>query len=443
MKGFNDNLIAKGERVGVALSGGEDSVCLLYLLKEKSEKIGFKVVAVNVEHGIRGESSLSDTAFCVRLCEKLNIPLKRYSVDAPTYSSENGTTIEEGARKLRYDCFFDALSSGFCDKIATAHHESDDAETVLFNLFRGTSVSGLKGMEEVSMGGRVVRPMLGVKKADIEKYISDNKIEFVVDETNSDARYTRNFIRQKVLPIIKEKFPSVENSVKKLSLSAKSDDDFLYSLAKEKVSFLGGCAYIKIGEPYPVFSRSIVLALKGMGVQKDFDNRHIASLFALSQNISGKKVDLLGGLYAVKEGENIVIKRKTEKIFEEEKPFKIGVTKCLLGDVYIEKRSIEEANEKAKSRDGFYVDFDKIPHDAVIRRRKTGDVFDKFGGGRVPLKKFLTDKKIPADKKDETYVIAKDSVVYAVLGVEISSLIKIDEATVSPLKITFINAKKE
>lgn len=439
MKGFNDNLIRKGDTVAVALSGGEDSVCLLHLLKEKSEKFGFKVVAVNVEHGIRGDNSVSDTLFCVRLCEELSIPLKRYSVDAVAYSSENGMTIEEGARKLRYDCFFDAVNSGFCNKIATAHHEEDDVETIFLNVLRGATISGLKGINEVSRKGLIIRPMLGVKKADIEKYIRDNKKEFVTDETNFDVKYTRNFIRQKVLPIIRERFPSVENSIKRLSCSAKKDDDFLYSLAKEKVKFSDGFAYIKTSEKYPLFSRAAILALKGMGVQKDFDNRHIDALFSLSKNIGGKRADLLGGLYAVKEGDFVVIKRKTAKTIEKEKPFKIGITKCLRGEVSIEKCALKEAISNAKNGESHYIDSDKLPDGAVIRKRKTGDVFKKFGGGEVSLKKFLTDKKIPADKKDETYLIAKDSVVYVILGVEISSLLKIDETTVSPLKITFIN----
>jgi len=147
----------------------------------------------------------------------------------------------------------------------------------------------------------------------------------------------------------------------------------------------------------------------------------------------------LGGLYAVKEGDFVVIKRKTAKTIEKEKPFKIGITKCLRGEVSIEKCALKEAISNAKNGESHYIDSDKLPDGAVIRKRKTGDVFKKFGGGEVSLKKFLTDKKIPADKKDETYLIAKDSVVYVILGVEISSLLKIDETTVSPLKITFIN----
>lgn len=443
MKGFNENLINEGDTVGVALSGGEDSVCLLYLLKELCLKKNFKVVAVNVEHGIRGSSSVKDSEFCVELCKKLGVALKSYSVDALKYSAENKTTVEEGARFLRYSCFFDAVKSGFCNKIATAHHRDDDEETILLNLFRGATVSGLKGMDEVAYDGVIIRPMLGVKKSDINDYIEKNGIAFVSDETNSDVNYTRNYIRRKVVPAVKERFPSFGNALKRLSFSARSDDGFLYSMAKETVEYKNGCAYIKCGKPYPVFSRAVILALKYMGVTKDFDNRHIDALFKLSGNIGGKKADLLNGLYAVKEGDYIVVKRKRETNAEDEEPFTSGVTELERGKVVVERCDITGEYKNFRKDGRLFLDYDKIPEGAVIRTRRRGDVFTKFGGGTVSLKKFLTDKKIPAEKKDEVYVVAKDDTVYAVLGIEISSGVKIDETTVSPVKITFIKKEQE
>lgn len=428
MKGFNDKLIKKGETVGVALSGGKDSVCLLFLLKELSESIGFNLVAVNVEHGIRGESSLNDTLFCKNLCEKLSVPFKGYTVDVLSLVKKDGLSLEEAARKLRYECFYDAVKIGFCNKIACAHHKNDNVETVIFNLLRGTTVSGLRGMEEVSVDGVIVRPMLGVSKDDIDEYINRNGIDYVSDETNDDVKYTRNFIRHEVLPLLSSRFPGVYDSVERLSLSAKSDDAYLYSLAKKELVYSGGVAYISCDAPKPIFSRAAILALKALGVQKDFDNSHIAALFDLTRNQSGKQVDLLGGLYGVKEGDKIAIKRKKEKIgFLTE--FKKGIISVSDG-----KLVIEDAREYKKDGTN-YVDYDKIPHDAVVRKRLVGDVFYKFGGGKVSLKKFLTDKKIPKDEKDKLYLVASGNIVYVIIGVEISSLCKIDENTRNIVKI--------
>ncbi len=429
MNGFNDGLLCSGETVAVALSGGEDSVCLLHLLKQCEKIKNIKVVAVNVEHGIRGESSKRDTAFCIELCKDLSVPIKVYSVSAPSLVEKEGLSLEEAARNLRYDCFYDAVKIGFCNKIACAHHQDDNVETVLFNLFRGASVSGLRGMEEASLDGVIIRPLLRAKKLDITKYVNDNGLKYVTDESNDDTFYTRNFIRKKVLPLVSERFVGVKDAIEKLSFSAKSDDAYLYKIAKENLTFKNGACYIKTSLPYPIFSRAAILALKTLGVKKDFDNGHIAALFALNDNISGKKVDLLGGLYGIKEHDCIVIKKKVPKEdFSAE--FKLGKTTVKDGFIDVEK------TDGYKKDDANYVDYDKIPVGAVIRKRKVGDVFYKFGGGKSSLKKFLTDKKIPSDEKDELYLIAKDDVVYVVVGVEISSLCKIDEKTVNAVRIT-------
>lgn len=432
MEGFNDKLFKKGETVAVALSGGEDSVCLLFLLKNLEKEKGIKVVAINVEHGIRGQSSLEDTAFCKDLCRKLSVPLKSFSVDAPMLSSAEKLSMEEAARNLRYECFLKAVNDGFCDKVACAHHLDDNVETVLFNLFRGATVSGLRGMEETSYDGVIIRPLLRVKKDDIRKYLENVGGEFRKDETNDDVKYTRNFIRKEVLPLILTRFPSAKEAVERLSLSAKSDDAFLYSLAKKALEVKDGKAYIPRCLEYPVFSRAAILSLKALGIKKDFDNGHIAALFELCDNQSGKKVDLLDGLYGVREGDFIVVKKKTEKV-EFFQKFTGENIETLDGTIYIEK------TDGYKKDGGLYVDLDKIPNGAVVRKRKIGDVFYKFGGGKVSLKKFLTDKKIPADKKDELYLIAKDDVVYVIVGVEISSLCKIDNKTVNAVKITIKN----
>lgn len=432
MEGFNDKLFTRGETVAVALSGGEDSVCLLFLLKNLENEGKIKLTAVNVEHGIRGQDSVLDTEFCKKLCKELSVPLKTYSVDTLDYVKKHGVSVEEGARKLRYECFYDAVKCGFCDKIACAHHQADNIETVLFNIFRGTSVSGLRGMEEVSSDGVIVRPLLRAKKEDISSYIENLKVEFVKDKTNEDVKYTRNYIRKKILPLVVERFPGGFSAIERLSYQAKADDDFLYSLAKKEILLKKGNVYIPRCLPYSVFSRATVFAFKTLGVEKDFDNGHIASLFNLKDNQSGKKVDLLGGLYGVREGEFVVIKKKKEKTGLLER-FSFCNVKTDRETIFIEPAD-------GYKKDGAnYVDYDKIPNGAVIRKRKAGDIFYKFGGGKVSLKKFLTDKKIPADEKDELFLIAKDDIIYVIIGVEISSLCRIDENTARVAKITVKN----
>lgn len=455
MNGFNEKLISAGEVIAVALSGGEDSVCLLHLLKEIEPSVGFRLVAVNVEHGIRGEASLKDSAFVKSLCEKLSVPVKMYTVCATEYALKNKLSLEEAARKLRYDCFFDAVESGFCDKIACAHHSDDNMETILFNIFRGTSVSGLKGMDEVSYGGRIIRPLLHVGKQEISQYVKEHGLSYVTDETNSDTTYTRNYIRGVIIPAIIEKFPSAASATARLSSSAKSDDEYLYEIAKNAVVEKDGAYYIPCSLPYPVFSRAAVLALKGCGIKKDFDNRHIDALFGLTTNISGKKADLLGGVSAVREHDCVVVKKTDlsnksayKSVFV---PFKEDVSviydKTVTVKRLVDKAVCEEVKKQRKNDTCIgnpriftpianYFDLDKIPDGSVIRTRRVGDVFTKFGGGTVSLKKFLTDKKIPAGLKDELLLVAAGNVVYMVIGVEISDLVRIDDSTTAAAVLT-------
>ena len=157
-KSYLSSLVSAGSVVAVAVSGGRDSVALLHFLKSVSEELSFEVRAVNVEHGIRGEESVRDSEFVKSLCKSWDISLLTKSVDAPQLKKSEGLTTEEAARILRYGVFAEAISDGFATVVATAHHKSDDAETLLLRIFRGTGIRGLSGISEKSNG--VVRPLL-------------------------------------------------------------------------------------------------------------------------------------------------------------------------------------------------------------------------------------------------------------------------------------------
>ena len=173
-----------GKKIAVALSGGADSMALINYLVTNSQKYSIKVVALNVEHGIRGDASLRDSAFVKNYCEshKPYIPLLEYKVNALKKAKDEKITVEQAARILRYECFFDAIKTGNCDAVVTAHHSSDNLESVLFNLFRGTGLKGLTGIKDFD--GKIFRPFIKVSKAEIEEYVAQNSIPFVTDESN-------------------------------------------------------------------------------------------------------------------------------------------------------------------------------------------------------------------------------------------------------------------
>ena len=422
--------INRGETIGVALSGGRDSVCLLHCLLSARESLGFSLCVINVEHGIRGEASKSDTEFCRRLAASYDLPFFTFSVDAPALSKKQGLSIEEAARILRYDCFFKCIKSGVCDKVAVAHHLSDRVETILFNLLRGSSLSGAKGFSDAAREGRIIRPLLNVSSEEVGLYVDKHALSFVVDETNSDEELTRNALRKSVIPKIKELFPKFENSLVRFADLAQSDDEYLYSLAASVLKESGDGFSFSIFLPYSVFSRCVILALKKLGVKKDYEKIHADDVFSLKSAISGKKITLPKGIFAVKEHDEIVIRPKTVGT-PEPVPFSLG--KTIFNGFEIVCEMVDPA--QVRFGDGLYFDGDKLPYNAVFRTKRVGDTFQKFGGGTVSLKKYLTDLKFPESKKSSTPLIAADKTVLCVCEKDVSLSIKIDKSTVNIIKL--------
>ncbi|MBR2968255.1 MAG: tRNA lysidine(34) synthetase TilS [Clostridia bacterium] len=426
-----DGLICRGDRVAVAFSGGRDSAALFHRLCALEEQLGIEVLALNVEHGIRGDASVEDSLFVKKTCDNARKRLLLYKVDAPARARERKISLETAARELRYECFFRAIDSGACDKIATAHHADDNVESVLLNLLRGSGPAGVKGMENSAYGGRVIRPLLGVKKIEIDAYIAQNQIDYVDDYTNFENDYSRNFIRNEVLPLVKSRFPSADSSLLRFGGIVSQDDEFLTDMAKGLVAVSGGEGRVTVPDDYenklPVISRAIILAAKAVGLEKDYEYTHVNAVIGLIKTGAGSKIDLPHGYVAVcGYGEIIIFKETLVQPFA--LPFDVGVFDLPQGRLTVERVVIEKENiGKAaffaqKQQDGvLFVDEKAVPQGAVIRNRREGDVICKFGGGTKSLKDFLIDKKIERHVRDCLPVCAVGSNVLFVAGVEISS----------------------
>ncbi|WP_197026378.1 tRNA lysidine(34) synthetase TilS [Oribacterium sp. P6A1] len=237
-------LVEKGDDILVGLSGGPDSVFLLYALDMFKESLGYSLHAVHVHHGIRGEEADRDMKFSEELCNNLEIPFKKVFVDAPKLAGEKGMSLEEAARILRYEAFettrkeiedkLTAVTGGQETEnsrclIAVAHHMDDQAETVLHNLVRGSGIRGLSGMEPKR--GFIIRPLLSVKREYILSKLKDNGIPYVIDSTNLDTRYTRNHIRSEILPGLREINPEASSHIARTADILREADDFFGRLA--------------------------------------------------------------------------------------------------------------------------------------------------------------------------------------------------------------------
>ena len=396
-------------------------MCLLHSLNAQKDALGISVVALNVEHGIRGQESLSDTAFVKDYCAKSSIELLTYQVDALSHSQANKLSLEESARILRYECFNDALQKAKCDKIATAHHQSDNAESILFNLFRGTGAKGASGIKP-NFKDKIVRPLLNVSKERIDEYVAKNNLPFVTDATNFDDDYTRNFIRLNIIPKIKQIFPEFESSLARFSELSEIDENYLSQVAKDSLIENDGAYSVALPCPLAIFGRACILAMKNLGVKKDWEKTHVDDAFSLCEKENGASVNLPKGIIAVREYDQITF-YKEQKKEDEVLPFTIGTT--IFNGKALDVKQVTSPDLKK----GLYIDLDKLPEGAIIRAPKEGDVFTKFGGGTKKLCDYLTDKKIPQRLRQNLPVIAKESTVYAIFGVAISEKVKIDNNT--------------
>lgn len=431
---INKKLFRRGEVVAVAVSGGKDSMCLLNLLLDGQGELGVTVKAINIEHGIRGETSVRDSEFVADYCEKRGVELKSYKLDCKSFSAKHGYSEEEGARIARYSCFYDALNSGYCDKVATAHHLSDTFETTLFNLFRGSSSAGVSGINETRDDGRIIRPLSAVSGKTLAEYASERSIPFVQDETNFEDDYSRNYIRNRVIPVILERFPEAERSVARFCELERKENGFLNGLAEQELKRNGEEFYISVGVDECVFARATVIALKRLGVGKDYEKSHIDAVLNLVNRENGKFVTLPKGVVAVREYDKVVLYR-SNRVLNRETPFSLCVTENFAKNFRFETTycgcELVKSGNRANIDRELNFDFDKIPSGAVIRAKRDGDVFVKFGGKKKKLCDYFTDVKIPLRLRDSIPLVCYGNEVLIVCGVEISDNVKVDDGTVN------------
>lgn len=428
-----------GRRVCVALSGGGDSVALFFYLKEHAAEHGVTLSALNAEHGIRGGASLRDTAFVQELCAREGVPLFCFAADIPALAKASGRGIEEEARLFRRACYEEVLRGDRADVVATAHHAGDNAESVLFNLFRGASLTGVGGIRAFVpvMGEKgIARPLLGTPKEEIAAYLRERALAHCEDETNADETYARNFLRARVLAPAMERFPHAEEHVYSFSRDAREDDDFLNALAEKELTVCEDGAAWSLSLPAPLFRRCLVLAMGKFGVVRDVTRAHVAAVQALAEKQSGARVSLPAGLAAVREYGSVRLFRAEGAAQTAEIPLAAGRFAFAGGTLTVEERAYtaetlalaERAGGEGK-RKTLVADADAFPAGCVLRTPRTGDTFRKFGGGTKLLKKYLTDKKIPARMRAELPVAACGERVFAVCGAEIAEDVKVTAST--------------
>lgn len=420
-----NKLFKRGETIGVGCSGGSDSMALLHYLATNQEKFDIEVVAIHVDHGIR-ENSYMDADFVREKARELGVRFYKFKIDAPKIAKEKNLSIETAARDARFGVFKSLYQKGLVDKVALAHHVSDQAETILMHIFRGSGVAGAKGMSPVS-DKIYIRPFLNVTKEEIMKYLDENRLDYREDQTNIDTTYNRNFVRHVIMKEIKSRWPNAETAIVNFADSVREDDSYINKQIFEDALILSD-KEVKIPSSYFLFdnaliSRIIFKAFKSIGINQDIERKHVLIIKDLALNgENGKKVTLPYDAVAVKEYDYLTIYNK-----HEDKPSFGQEFKCGEFDVPGFGKLIIKRVKNIDCQEGqLLLDYRKLPKDATWRFRQEGDVFTKFGGGTKKLKSFMIDKKIPQRKRDFIPVLASGNEIFAVAGYEISDKVKVE-----------------
>ena len=397
------------KKVAVALSGGADSVALLYVLSELKDQYGYYLFAAHFNHKLRGEESERDEQFVKELCSRLGVQLVCGEGDVAAFAAENKISTELAARELRYE-FLDKLEA---DLVATAHTASDNLETVIFNLTRGSGIGGLCGIPV--RRGKYIRPLLFCTRAQIEDYCKENGLDFVTDSTNLSDDYTRNRIRHKIVPLLKGINPSVENSVTNTSVELTFDRDYLDSIAAEEYKKLitdKGLSVKGIADLKPaIASRVLRLFCRDKtGITPDY--KHTNDLFEVAVMNSGR-CSLEGGFIAEWQKEILKIRRLGCEV-----EFKVKIER-VKNDLIKKDKKINNLLLKN------LLDCDKIVGEVSVRARREGDKIRLAGRGCTKtLKQLYNENAVPIEERKNLPVIADGKGVIWVCGIGVAERVK-------------------
>ena len=385
-------LISPGDRLICAVSGGADSVALLFAMYLLRERLDITLEAAHFNHRLRGEESDADEAFVKELCGRYDIPLHLGS--GRILPGKKG--LEAAAREARY-----AFLRSLPGKIATAHTADDNVETVLLHLVRGTGLKGLGGISP--MNGNVIRPMLTVTRREVEAFLSEYALPHREDSTNATDLFLRNRIRRNVMPLLLQENPSLAENLSDMALGLREDEDYLSRMAGET---LPGVAALR--EMHPALrARALERFLKENGVSEP-EKRHIALLEQLVfSDKPSARVDLPGGITVARRYDTLEVLGEAQPLSE----------RVLEGSLELPELGLRvvcaEADTIVNTPDTFTV----VPAGKiVVRSRLPGDRI-RLSGGTKSLKKLFIDRKIPASERLRIPIIADDAGVLGAWGI--------------------------
>jgi len=444
-------IVHPGDRAGVAVSGGADSVALLLLLLELREKLGIVLSVVHFNHKLRGKASDADEKFVAKLAAKHGLEFHCASADVAKKAKSERANLEDAARRARYDYFRSLVASGACARIAVAHTADDQAETVLAHILRGTGLAGLGGIHSTT--DAVFRPLLAFRRSQLRAYLRQKKQNWREDLTNRDVKRMRARIRKKLLPLLEKQFqPAVVERLSTLADLAREDENFLEMLTREKLRSGAQKSEGEFRVPLPVLDapealskrivRRVVESLKAPGAE--LGAKHVETVLQFARGgQSGRSLSLPGGVEVRRERDALVFlprpKARQGKAgdlaceFERDIDLACGSQEIRvpeLGCVF-RLRVIDWPLQRGETSDGEQVlDRDRLRSPLVLRNWHAGDRLRPQGHRSAhKLKRLLNEKRISRWERDGWPVLTSGGVLVWARGFPVAAEFAATEKT--------------
>ena len=435
----DNNLISRGDKIVVGVSGGPDSLCLLHILNEIKQEYELTLIVAHVNHNLREEAKF-EADFVEKVSKSLGLKFYLANVNIEELSKEKKKSCEEVAREYRYNFFNEVVNNTGATKIAVAHNLNDNSETILMHIIRGSGIEGIKGISVKN--NNIIRPLLSTTREEIEKYCVDNNLTPMIDKTNFETVYTRNKVRNKIIPMLSEINPEVLNSITRLGNILSEEDEFISDYIDKIYND------IKIEEKSIKISKAKFVNLP-KGLQRRILRKAICefkgdlidiSYKTLENAISSILISQNGNIIKVANGIKILINydilefvEKIEKNNEFEYELNIpGKTYIKELDIYInsEIKNANEVEDFIKIPNKKFFDIEKTGKKLYVRNRRSGDSFSPNGlCGTKKIKDFFSDLKIPTEERDKIPILTnKDDIIW-VMGFRTSKKFLKDKNT--------------
>lgn len=443
--------------MAAGISGGADSVCLLVLLLEYRKQLPFELAVVHVNHGIRKEAA-EDAAYVEELCRREGVPFHLRTADVRGFAAEERCSEEDAGRRLRYQAFEEVAAECGANKIAVAHNSNDRAETMLFHLFRGSGLKGLRGILPVR--GKIIRPLLALERGEIEAYLRERGIAWCTDSTNAEDSYARNRIRHHILPYAEEAlFPGVVEHMGRTAQLLAETEEYLAERTAEALESCLNPAQTKgrgnalsaedaggrivtgaevslsaekfLGLP-PVLQRRVLLQLAESlsPTGKDIGEIHVRKMQELFAEAGNRSISLPMGITARRQYDKVILEQR-----QTEQPEETGVLPEMEFTELLPKKDMEvPKNQYTK-----WFNYDRMKESPTVRFRQTGDyltISDGKGGMlHKSLKDYMITEKIPRQLRNRIPVLAEGSHVIWLVGYRMSEYYKVDRNTKRILQV--------